>query len=62
MAAKRVSFISKLKFDPKLNNTLQAKYLKNIRLVIMIALSIIILGASAFFTIPKRVNPEIKIP
>ncbi len=62
MEKKRVSFISKLKFDPKLNNTLQAKYLKNIRLVILLTLTIIILGTSAFFTIPKRVNPEIKIP
>lgn len=62
MEAKRVSFISKLKFDPKLKNTLQAKYLTNIRLVIMLALSIVILGIGAFFTIPKRLNPEIKIP
>lgn len=62
MDKKRVSFISKLKFDPKLKNSLQAKYLKNIRLVIMFVLSIVILGVGAFFTIPKRLNPEIKIP
>jgi multidrug efflux pump subunit AcrB len=42
--------------------TWQAKVIANIRIVVLLVLSIIILGAVSFFTIPRRLNPEIKIP
>jgi len=55
-------YLSQLKFDPKLLNKLHAKYLANIRLVILLILSILALGLFAYFSIPRRLNPEIKIP
>lgn len=56
------SYLSRLRFDPKLLSTLQAKYLSNVRLPILFILSIVILGTFALTTIPRRLNPEIKIP
>lgn len=53
---------SPLKFDPKLNNSLIARYLKNPRLVILVLLFVIILGVNAFMSLPRDLNPQIKIP
>ncbi|MBI4066875.1 efflux RND transporter permease subunit [Candidatus Gottesmanbacteria bacterium] len=43
-------------------NSIQAKYLANVRLPILFILLIIIVGIFGFVNIPKRLNPEIKIP
>ncbi len=59
---KHASYLSRLRFDPKLLNSLQAKYLSNPRLPILFILSIIIIGIFALTSIPRRLNPEIKIP
>lgn len=59
---KPISYLQQLHFDKKLWNTLQAKYVTNIRLVILLIISIIILGTFSFISIPRRLNPEIKIP
>ncbi len=56
------SYLSSLKFDPKLWNTIQARYLVNIRLVILLILGIVIVGLSNVLSIPRRLNPEVKIP
>lgn len=57
----RVSYLSTLKFDPALWNTIQAKWITNIRVVVMLILSIVVIGTFAFMIIPRRLNPEIKI-
>ncbi|MEI6532414.1 MAG: efflux RND transporter permease subunit [Candidatus Roizmanbacteria bacterium] len=57
----RVSYLSTLKFDPALWNTIQAKWITNIRVVVMLILSIVVIGTFAFMMIPRRLNPEIKI-
>jgi multidrug efflux pump subunit AcrB len=55
------SYLSHLKFDPKLLNTLHAKYLVSFRLVILLILIILGVGLTSFFTLPRRLNPEIKL-
>lgn len=57
-----VSYLDNLHFDQKLGNSWQAKYIKNIRVVIMLILSIIVLGIYSFLILPRRLNPEVKIP
>lgn len=59
---KYVSYLSSVKFDPKLWNSIQAKYIVNFRLVLLLIVSIIAIGIVSFFEIPRRLNPEIKIP
>lgn len=56
------SYLSTMKFDPKLLKSWHAKYLRNIRLPILLTISIIMVGIYALITIPRRLNPEIKIP
>src|SRR3990167_8228057 len=59
---KHASYLKHLIFDKKLENTLQAKYLRNPRLLFLILLTIVILGVYSYVNIPRRLNPEIKIP
>lgn len=56
------NFFSNIKFDESLRKTAWAKYLLNFRLVLLLILVIILLGTYAFTNIPRRLNPEIKIP
>lgn len=51
-----------LKFDRALTNSYIARYLKNPRLVVLLLLSVIILGINAFSSLPRDLNPQIKIP
>lgn len=60
--AKKVSYLNTLRFKNEFLTTLQAKYLSQIRLPILFILLIIIVGAFSFVQIPRRLNPEIKIP
>lgn len=59
---KRVSYLSQLKFDPRLKETWWGKYLVNFRLVILLIISIVTVGVFSYFSVPRRVNPEVKIP
>lgn len=56
------SYLRTLKFDPKLLQSVQAKFLSNVRLPILLILLTIIVGIFAFLNIPRRLYPEIKIP
>lgn len=58
----RKSYLSQLKFDPSLKDTWWAKYLINFRIVLLLIIAIIAAGAYSYFTVPRRVNPEVKIP
>jgi multidrug efflux pump subunit AcrB len=55
------SYLERLKFDPKLLLSPVAKYISNIRLVILLVLSICLLGGFSYFNLPKRLNPEVDI-
>lgn len=62
MKEKVVSYLDQLKFDPKLWNTFPAKYVVNIRFVLLLIISIVVIGTFSFINIPRRVTPEVKIP
>lgn len=59
---KHASYFSHLKFDKKLTQSLQAKYLGNPRLLILLLLMIVSFGLFSYFNLPRRLFPEIKIP
>ncbi len=61
-APTHVSYLDKLTFDPKLLLGPISRYLKNLRVVILLVFTIAFLGITSFLTLPKRLNPEIKIP
>lgn len=58
----RTSYLSQIKFDPKLKNTWWAKYLVNYRILFLIILAIVAAGVFSYSVVPRRVNPEVKIP
>ncbi len=62
MAKVVTSYLASLKFNPNLWNKWYAKYVVQIRLVIMLILAIIAMGLYGYFSLPRRVNPEVKIP
>lgn len=62
MDEKKGSYLSRLKFDPRLRNTWWGRYLTNIRFVVLLILAIVIAGVYSYQTVPRRVNPEVKIP
>jgi multidrug efflux pump len=62
MATKIISYLSTVNFNPNLWNSYQAKYVTQIRLVLLLIISIIAIGTFAYISIPRRLNPEIKIP
>ena len=55
-------YLQKLKFDPRLSNSFFAKYLSNFRLVTLVVLAVIAFGASAYASLPRKLNPTINIP
>lgn len=57
-----LQYLKKLRFDKNLNNSFVAKYLSNPRLLILFLLAIIVVGTSSYFSLPRRLNPEINIP
>lgn len=56
------SYLERLQFDPKLMASVVSSYIGNIRLVILLILAITLLGIISYINLPKRLNPEIKIP
>src|SRR3990167_8815320 len=56
------SYLGQLKFDPTLANLVIAKYLTNFRYVLLLIIAIIASGAFSFLNLPRRLNPEVKIP
>jgi HAE1 family hydrophobic/amphiphilic exporter-1 len=57
-----MSYLDNLKFNKRLKNTFVYKYLTNVRLVMLIILSVLVFGIFSFLTLPRRLNPEIKLP
>ncbi len=62
MPQRKTSYLSQLHFDPRLKNTWWGRYITNIRFVILLILLIITIGVFSYFNVPRRLNPEIKIP
>lgn len=57
-----VSYLNSLKFDSKLYSSIQGRYVSQVRFVILLIATICLLGAVSFIQLPRRLNPEIKIP
>lgn len=55
-------YLQKLRFDEKLKRSFIAKYFANPRLVLLLIVSILAFGISSYMQLPRRLNPEIKIP
>jgi len=62
MKKELTAYLSELKFDRKLWKSVQAKWITNFRLIILLALTIVCVGTVSFLSIPRRLNPEVKIP
>lgn len=56
------SYLARIKFDRKLNTKIWAKFITNLRLVVLLLLTITLLGILGYTNLPRRLNPEIKIP
>lgn len=59
---KEGSYLARLKFDPKLLDSFKAKFLTNIRIVVLLVIIIVVAGISSFISLPRRLNPEVKLP
>ncbi len=55
-------YLRELKFDEKLQNSFIAKYLTNFRYVFLLIIIITVLGLFSYLNLPRRLNPQIKIP
>ncbi|MBI3342460.1 efflux RND transporter permease subunit, partial [Candidatus Curtissbacteria bacterium] len=55
-------YLKRLKFDPKLSRSFFAKYLTNFRYVFLLILIIAVVGTFSYINLPRRLNPQIKIP
>ena len=60
--ANEASYLKRLRFPENLKNSFIAKYLSNPRLVILLIASVITIGSVSYATLPRRLNPEVKIP
>lgn len=56
------SYLERIKFDPKLLLGPIASWVTNVRLVVLLVITILFLGVVSYVNIPKRLNPEINIP
>lgn len=56
------SLYSTITFDPGLLKSTHAKYLLNFRLVLLLITLIVVVGFQSYRTLPRRLNPEIKLP
>lgn len=62
MMDKEASYLDQLKFDPSLSKNILAKYLTNIRLVILLLIAIVVFGIASFSSLPRRLNPQVEFP
>ncbi|MCL6096107.1 MAG: efflux RND transporter permease subunit [Patescibacteria group bacterium] len=56
------AYLRHLKFDPKLSRGFIAKYITNLRLIILIVTAIVVFGTVSFTSLPRNLYPDIKIP
>lgn len=56
------SYLDRLTFDPRMMSSAVARYITNIRVVMLLLLTIVLLGSIAYIQLPRRLNPEVKIP
>ena len=54
--------LNQLTLDPETRNSFISKYFRNIRAVLLISILFSGVGLMSFFTLPRELNPEIRIP
>ncbi|HYM65409.1 MAG TPA: efflux RND transporter permease subunit [Candidatus Sulfotelmatobacter sp.] len=56
------TYLKHLKFDNGLTKSLIAKYILNLRLIILIVLGIVVFGTVSFLGLPRNLFPDVTIP
>ena len=56
------TYLKQLKFDPRLLNSFIARYITNLRLIILIVLGIAIFGIFSYSGLPRDLYPSVNIP
>ena len=56
------TYLKQLKFDPRLLNSFIAKYITNLRLIILIVLGIALFGITSYSSLPRDLYPSVNIP
>lgn len=56
------SYLDHLTFPKELGSGWLGKYVTNIRFVILLIVAIVLVGVVSYLNLPKRLNPEVKIP
>lgn len=56
------NYLQLIRFDKRIKESFAGKYLTNIRLVVLVLIIILVGGITSFISLPKRLNPEVKIP
>jgi len=61
-ASTHPTYLERLSVNSQMLQGGVAKFITNIRLVLLLVLAITLLGVTAYLQLPKRLNPEVKIP
>jgi len=56
------TYLKRLKFDPKLAGAWIARYLVNLRLVLLLVTAATVAGIASYIQLPRSLTPDIKIP
>lgn len=59
---KHKTYLDRITFDESMKKSFIAKYLGNIRFVILLLVAIIGIGIVSYLNLPRRLNPEVNIP
>ncbi|MFC1726928.1 efflux RND transporter permease subunit [Patescibacteria group bacterium] len=62
MSNPKSSYLKKLKFSPELKKTWAYSFLSNLRLIILLVITILIAGSFSYVKLPRRINPDVEIP
>lgn len=62
MADEKFSYFDKLSFNLEWKKGILYRYLTNIRIVFLFVLLIVVVGVASYFSLPRRLNPDISIP
>lgn len=60
--ASPLSYLGRVRLPPSMKGDGVWKYITNMRVVVLLVVTILFLGLASYFSIPRRLNPEIKIP
>lgn len=56
------SYLERIRFPELLRRDVIWNYITNVRFVVLLVITILLLGLVSYLNIPRRLNPEIKIP